>query len=82
MSKRRLARLLVYLVIGLTVTLVARMHRAARTQRRPAGRDVGNMRPVGDFTLLTAATGEPVSLRDLSGARAVVIVFTRGSVAR
>ena len=76
MSKRRLARLLVYLVIGLTVTLVARMHRAARTHRRTDGRDVGIMRPVGDFTLLTAATGEPVSLRDLSGARAVVIVFT------
>ncbi len=76
MSKRRLARLVVYLVIGLTVALVARTHRAARTRRPPAGRDVGIMRPVGDFTLLTAATGEPVSLHDLRGARAVVIVFT------
>jgi peroxiredoxin len=76
MSKRRLARLVVYLVIGLTATLVARTHRAARARRPSAGRYAGIMRPVGDFTLLTAATGKPVSLRDLRGSRAVVIVFT------
>jgi mono/diheme cytochrome c family protein/thiol-disulfide isomerase/thioredoxin len=76
MSKRRLTRLVVYLVIGLTVTMVARTHRAARTQRPRAGRDAGIMRPVGDFALSTAGTGKPVALGDLSGARAVVIVFT------